>query len=510
MQTLVVEHPPEEAWDHEPSHDVKPPAELVEPKSEKRLVTELREAAQTQDPDEILTRALVLSFSAHAGPGRWRLARAMADLAVTGSAAAELFERVALTPTDLAGLASRRLPGVSAEDEALRVHAASLLQRAELVRTLLDLSGDEQRARRRRHPELEPWLGISGEDDPPYRPVNVPTSCHPVHYTNVQVGSHALRVRYAWAGPPDGSAPIILLLHGHSSKIEEYDHLAQRLVAKRTAEGAPRFCVVVPDLPSCGYTSHIDHEDVADSDAAGTPILDFLEQFVEAFVEVVCRERDLPAKVACVGGGSLGGNLALRLAERRVAWAERFAAWSPASVWSSLQGDLIKGCAIDRTKERMIEEEDDGSRRRYFHEVFAEPICATGRTQPDMWYREHWPGRPSYINRALWDRREIYSPNYRRWHWRVAHEQLVFSHVERTNGRAPWQSIAGPLLLVGGSEDNYRWTHIYERTRDLGRFLTGLGVPGHCVLLGDTGHSIQDERPQLLADHIEGFLDAHP
>jgi pimeloyl-ACP methyl ester carboxylesterase len=509
VQTLRVEDPPPEECDHGPSHDVRPPRELVEPKSEKRLVPELRAAARTRDPDEILVRALALSFSAHDGPGRWRLARAMADLAVTGGMASELFADGAPTPADLAGLAARRLPGVPADDGALRVHAAGLLDRAGRVRELLRLSGEARRLRRRQHPELEPWLAVSGEDDPPPWPVNVPTSPHPTHFTRVRVGDLELRVRYAWAGPPDGSAPLVLLLHGHSSKLEEYDRLVARLAAKTTPSGAPKYCVTVPDLPSCGYTTRVEHEDVADVDAPGAPILDFLERFAARFVETVCAERGVAPRVACVGGGSLGGNLALRLAERRAPWARRFVAWSPASVWSSMQGDLIKGCALDRTKDRMVEEESAESRRRYFREVFADTICATGKTQPQMWYRDRWPCRPRSINRALWDRREIYGPEYRRWHWRVAHEQLVFSHVETRNGRAPWQTIAGPVLLVAGAHDNYRWTHIHDRTCDLGRYLTSLGVPGHCVLMARTGHSIHDERPQLLADHIDAFVDAH-
>lgn len=509
MHTLVVDPEPEEEHDHGPSHEVEPPAEVVVPQTEKRLVEALRAAAATRDPDEILTRAIVASHSTPSAPGGWRLARALADLAVTGGAAAALFAQNGTTVRDLAGRASRRLPGIGADDATLLVHAASLFERTRRVDELLSLWGEERRRRRRQLPELEPWLGVSGEDDPPHRPVNVPLSPHPAHCADVRVDEHDLRVRYVWAGPADGSARLILLLHGHSSKIEEYDRLIDQLVSLRTAQGAPKYCVVVPDLPSCGYTTRIDHEEIADVDTPGVPVLAFLERFAHRFLEVVCAERGLPARAAAVGGGSLGGNLGLRLAEARAPWADRYLAWSPASVWSSLQGDWIKGCALDRTKDRMVEEESDESRRRYFREVFAESICATGRTQPQMWYRDGWPCRASHINRALWDRREIYCPEFRRWHWRLAHEQLIFSHVQVTDGRAPWQSIAGPLLLVAGEHDNYRWTHIHDRTRDLATYLTGLGVPGHCVLLRDTGHSIHDERPHQLAAHIDAFIESH-
>src|SRR5690606_33951906 len=186
---------------------------------------------------------------------------------------------------------------------------------------------------------------------------------------------------------------------------------------------------------------------------------------------------------------------------------ERYAAWSPASVWSALTGDLIKGLGLRRTHANMCSPETAGSRREYFKEVFATPICLTRRTQPEMWYRDDLACRPRHINQALADRRELYHPHYRRWHWRLAYEQLVFSHVAVTNGTPPWPLIRGPLLLLAGADDNFMWTHIYERTRDLARRLGSNGVDGVCLLLKNTGHSIHDERPRLLAEAIDAFID---
>jgi len=498
-----LENPPDEPCGEGKYDLAMPPRALVVPGHEKRLIPALRKAAQTRDPDEILVRAICAAHQAPGDPEAERLARATADLAATGRASAELFERGVTTPGDLAGMAASRLPGVSAGDARLRGLAMALLERAQRVGVLLRKDDAERKAYRLAFPELKGWIAVSGEDDPPHRPVNVPQTPHPTRYANVPVDGALLRTRYVWAGPDH--APLIVLLHGHSSRIEEYDALVDALLSLRDDAGAPRFAVAVPDLPCCGYTDRFDPEEI-EGTGSKWPALDYLERFIEGFVATLCAERERPMELALVAGGSLGGNLTLRLAEARVPWARRFAAWSAASVWTSMEGDLIKGCALRTTRERMLDDEVESSRHDYFQHVFADAICGTGRPQPKMWYRDHWPCAARHTNRAMWDRREIYGPEFRRFHWQVAHEQLVFSHVEVTDGRAPWQRIRGPMFLAAGDQDNYMWTHIHDRTADLGRLLEGAGVEGDCWLFANTGHSIQDERPALLARKLDAFL----
>ncbi|WP_410968579.1 hypothetical protein, partial [Salmonella sp. SAL4443] len=68
-----------------------------------------------------------------------------------------------------------------------------------------------------------------------------------------------------------------------------------------------------------------------DNGPIGTPMLDFIEDFVVAFVdrfEDVATLQGLPRikdKIAAVFGGSLGGNLGLRLGRRSPmpAWLNR-------------------------------------------------------------------------------------------------------------------------------------------------------------------------------------------
>lgn len=504
MRPERVQNPPDEPCGEGKYELEMPPLPLVVPRHEKRLIAPLRKAAQTRDPDEILVRAVCVAYRAPPGDeDATRLAHATADLAVTGGAAAELFARGGTTWGDLASMAAARLPGVDAGDTRLRGHAAALLERAQRVSVLLRKSDADRKTYRLSFPELKGWIGVSGEDDAPHRPVNVPQSPFPTHYATVPVDGEPYRTRYVWSGPDD--APLIVLLHGHSSRVEEYDELVRALGELRHPDGRRKWAIAVPDLPSCGYTTRVDPDEVEGN--GKWPLLDFLERFIEAFVDTICAERGRPARLAAVAGGSLGGNLTLRLAEARVPWARSFAAWSAASVWTSMEGDLIKGCALRTTRERMTDDEVESSRHDYFQQVFVDAICGTGRPQPKMWYRDHWPCAARHTNRAIWDRREIYGPEFRRFHWQVAHEQLVFSHVQMTDGRAPWQRIRGPVFLAAGDQDNYMWTHIHDRTADLARHLEAAGVSGRCRLFEDTGHSIQDERPALLARELDAFLD---
>lgn len=506
MQMVYDPYPPFEECGHEGGACAEPPKALVVPRAQKRLIPALREAAQTRDPREILVRATLASWRGDRDVAARQLARGLADLAATGGAAAAELARQPLRGDELAQLTSARA-ALAGDDPELVRHAWRVLDRSALVTRYLTSNASGRRQLARARPDLAGWIAVSGEDDPPALPVNVASSDHPQRCLDVMVRDHTLRVRYAAAGTLDGSAPIIVLLHGHGSTLEEYERVMRALLAMGERRGRARFGVLVPDLAGSGYTSRLDHERVAPEDGTDAPALRYLEDFVEAFVTTVLRALGLPPRVACVAGGSLGGNLVLRLAERRVSWAARFAAWSPASVWSSLCGDLVKGLALQRTRENMRAKEAEPSRRDYFREVFASRICLTGRTQPEMWYRDAFQCRPRHISRVIAGRREVYDEHYRRWHWRLAHEQLVFSHVRPRRGAPPWKRIRGPVLLVAGEHDDFPWTHIYSRTRDLAANLGGAGVRGRCVLLGDTGHSVHDERPRLLASVIARFVE---
>jgi pimeloyl-ACP methyl ester carboxylesterase len=506
MRIVYNRSPSTEECEHAAEPSVQPARDAIQPRSQKRLALDLREAARTRDAHEILVRALILSSQDERDPRLRRRARWLADLAATGATSAASLRRQPLRGDELARLAAPRLRRRGDDPELVR-QAWQVLHRVELVSKYLEQDARGRRRLRQARPDLRDWIGVSGEDDLPERPVNAPCTAFPQRSVTLSVGDEVVRTRYVAAGTLDGSAPIVLLLHGHSSRLEENEHVMASLLAQRRADGRPRFGVLAPDLPGSGYTRRVDHGRLPRAADGETPALRYLEDFVDAFVTTVAAELDVPPRIACVAGGSLGGNLVLRLAERRLPWAERFAAWSPASLWSSLRGDLIKGLALAHTREMMWASESETSRWTYFREVFATRICLTGRTQPEMWYRDAFDCRSRHIRRVIDDRRELYDEAYRRWHWRLAHEQLVFSHLRPRRGPPPWRAIAGPVLLLAGENDNFAWTHIYARTRDLAVALRDAGVRGACLLLGETGHSMHDERPRLLASALARFVD---
>ena len=148
--------------------------------------------------------------------------------------------------------------------------------------------------------------------------------------------------------------------------------------------------LVTFDFPSNGYSEYVDHDTLmplgetlqyhpnrAEDRRYG--ILELYERFVVAFVEAL--DRDLMAsgqepileRIAAVVGGSMGGNLALRLSERLVTapyWLGACVAWSPASAYESFGNqDSLPGRgqewnsigeeAVNRALQRCMEPETD-------------------------------------------------------------------------------------------------------------------------------------------------------
>jgi len=208
-----------------------------------------------------------------------------------------------------------------------------------------------------------PWIAVSGFDDTPHRPVNVPTSPYPqfdIQYTVPAVaGPVQVTTRYmiasagAWAGPreggktsftnpnpavlgapaaplPAGPAPrtipddipaipdgdkIIIYIHGGGSRAEEAVDMANWFIIEGAAKGEA-YTVISFDLPNSAYGSRFKVTDVA-----GTPydysqgnVLDFELQFIIGFIEELdATIGNVKGRIAAVMGGSLGGNTSLLL-----------------------------------------------------------------------------------------------------------------------------------------------------------------------------------------------------
>jgi pimeloyl-ACP methyl ester carboxylesterase len=154
--------------------------------------------------------------------------------------------------------------------------------------------------------------------------------------------------------------------------------------------------LVMVDLPCNGYSDPIEHTRIAPTaesrydpenpDGCRFPVLDFIEESVLTFVDALdaalvdSGRQGIAHRIEAVIGGSLGGNICLRLARRLDRRAPRIVAWSPASVWESFgrevgwpheatrpgrSYDLIKWSMFDRTRDRMDDAEAPNSRE--FH-----------------------------------------------------------------------------------------------------------------------------------------------
>ncbi len=555
-----------------------------------RLEPLLRQAAQSRDATTILTEAAIefyrsaganINFSSHISrtPLRER-AIAFADLAVTGRAAYTSFVAAAptLTPSLRTSVRARIRfldRGHTIDDTALTSAISAAVQRAYQVAWTLrgPVAGrGELRAGLG-------WIAVSAEDDPPHRPVNIPVAPYP--QDDIQVATPAadgtlidVTARYyvatlddeaPWTtsdlgAPPlerppaiGVTSPILIYLHGLGSRAEE----ANDIIDPPHREGqnavraglldlvrshGRRVTVISLDLPTRGYSTHVSHEAVAPSSASawntGYPWLDFNEEFVVRFVRAM-EERYPGFRHRMVGvmGGSLGGNLTLRLSERSrrdpevAVWARWNAAWSAASVWPSFgpaclsvdcRGenrrsfyDFAQHEAVRITRDKYNSAEDSAAKRHFLYDAIfgvdsidRSPLGSQGS---DRWYRNNWqPCKYIFRNRAWRDLNEVYSEQYRKWHFRGSHEQLIFSHQdgvgsELENPDARFRSLNGYLLFLAGAEDNHEPESLADNTQLIARG-SPFTVQGEMIVLRNTGHSIHNERPGYLAELIVEHL----
>lgn len=506
-----------------PTGYFEPIAEFVVPGEEGRLIPVLRSVLQANptQPVQILAQS-ALAFLR----GEDAMGHALADLAVTGQRVYESFRARPPREVDVRAATERTL-----HDARLSENVARALDRA--YRVAWTLRGFADRA-------SLGWIAVSAEDDPPHRPVNTPPSRYRQFDLEVAVQGtrHArgrtVRSRFALARrqadappamtvdagvarrmPPPELSPVlgdgerlILFIHGHSSQAEEFEDLAPPLVERG-------FSVVAMDLPCNGYSSMFDHTEIADDQHTDTlevfPVLEFIEQFIVDFVYAFGRGvgHDIRSQIAAVIGGSLGGNMGLRLAQRdpsQHAFLSNIVSWSAASVWEPFTGLMLE-TGPNKARARMKEgpppaPEESERRGEYFSRVFDDHIDVIKLyAQPTYWYRDGWePCKACHIAGARASRREIYNRFFRRWHWRVALEQLLLSH--RYQNR--YKNINSRMLLIAGEADDYAWSHIYDSTKDLA--VMAINTPGNRLLLKNTGHSIHNERPRYLAQAIYDFL----
>jgi pimeloyl-ACP methyl ester carboxylesterase len=279
----------------------------------------------------------------------------------------------------------------------------------------------------------------------PKRPLRVRATRFPQRDIEV----HGLRLRYVDVSPREDAGTLpLLMVHGLSSRIEEYDAMAEAL--------SRRHRVLVVDLPGSGY-----------SDKPDRPYsLRFFEDTLLGFLDAVGVEK------AHLAGGSLGGNLVLRLGHREPERFPRLAAWAPAGAWEPLKGLARIARAVS-------------SRFLFWPVIWG---------QSHFWYEPTWPGRTAAIREAFDHYREVICRGFVRMYWEIAAEQ-----VEKSLFPAAPQ-IFQPTLIAWGDRDH-----------GLGM---GAGVARLCKLMPraelkvfrGARHSLAAEVPEQLASSVDEFI----
>lgn len=284
----------------------------------------------------------------------------------------------------------------------------------------------------------------------PRRPTGVRATPHEQRDVTV----HGLRVRYIDVGPTEREVEdrTLLLIHGLSSRLEEYDALVPHLA--RTHR------VLVPDLPGSGY-----------SDKPDRPYtLPFCEDALLGFLDA------LGVRGAHVAGGSLGGNLALRLGHREPDRFSKIVAWAPACAW---EPQLVTGRFFRAIRTRLT------SRALFWPSIWL---------QSRFWYERSWPGRDTALREAFEYYAEVASDGFLRMYFELCIEQIEQSlfHVAH--------EIRQPTLLLWGDRD-----HGMNMGAGVKR-LVGLLPRARLHVFPGARHSLANEVPEALASLATEFL----
>jgi pimeloyl-ACP methyl ester carboxylesterase len=277
-----------------------------------------------------------------------------------------------------------------------------------------------------------------------------------------------------------GSGPAVLYLHGHDSRIEEGEDLFDQLVPLGVR-------VLALDLPPFGYSEKI-------AAPGGTYTIALLCSVVRAFMEA----RNI--KGAVVVGGSLGGNLALRLAHSHPTWVSRVVVWAPACAWepqpwlqSALESWLpaLRARGWDGFVDSVNRIKDKWYSSGHFPEQ--DPNTDVEWTAQD---------RQQTIDEIIPERHEVWSPEYHRAFWDIATEQLGDSLYPLAS------AVLRPALLVAAQLDNGAPEFLYDGTRKLDAYMrTAFPTrPRDWLHEVRTGHSVHKEAPRKLAKLIRQFL----
>lgn len=283
------------------------------------------------------------------------------------------------------------------------------------------------------------------------------------------------RVRYIDTG---GSGTPVLYLHGHGSRLEEGEAVYDAL--KDLGVRAIGF-----DLPPFGYSEKI-------SAPTGTYSVAMLRWITRALME------SLGIKGALVAGGSLGGNLALRLAQAHPSWVSKVVIWSPACAWAPQQGlQTALGSwlspALSQTGWAGFEASINLIKEKWYSQGHFKSQDPTTDVE---WSPAE---RQAELDCVIAERREVWSPEYHKAYWEIAMEQLKDSLFGIAHDITP------KALLLAAVFDDGAPEHLYQGTKKLAA-LMAKAHPATRLREIRTGHSVHNEAPVKLASIIHEWL----
>lgn len=259
-----------------------------------------------------------------------------------------------------------------------------------------------------------------------------------------------MQLRYLDLGPTGPAAaadPPLLVIPGHTARIEGFAELAPLL--------AERHRVLILDLPGSGESD----KPVRRYDLA------FYEDTLVAFLDHLGVDQAIPV------GGSLGGNLVLRLGHRFPERFGRLVVWAPGSAW--------------KAKRTLAALTDRFMGRRMFWPVV--------RIQSRFWYSPDFPHRQQELDDTFAYYRRVMSPGFIAMYWGMAADQLRHSLFDL----AP--DIAQDTLLLWGDQDHG------ARMGDGVARLHQLLPHNRLHVFAGRRHSLEAECPGELAEQILAF-----
>lgn len=273
------------------------------------------------------------------------------------------------------------------------------------------------------------------------------------HFAQRDVRVGGVRLRYVDVAPARGApadALPVLILPGHTARLEDYDALVAPLARGRR--------VLLADLPGKGYSEKpVRHYDYA-----------YYEESAAGFLDA----RGVP-RVDLVGG-SLGAALALRLAHRFPERVRRVVGWAPGS---------------------LAEPHPWLARAFRLAGRFPPFVRLALRIQSRFWFSEGYAGREAALREKFAYFDEVMGPGFAAMYVGMAADSIGTSLLPL----AP--AIEQPTLLLVGSLDEGGGVQ-----QGLRRLVPRL-PHGELRVVPDAGHSLASEALGPLVAACEDFLD---